>query len=864
MQHRFLHIGTNQQIAAGDSLDTADAGSNRGLADDLEAADLSGVLDVGAAAELGGPALNINNTDDLAVLLAEQSHSAQLLGLFDGHFLDGDVHRLEDLVVDDLLHAEQLLGSDSAEVGEVEVGDGSILIGACLMDVVAQDLAQSCLQQVGSGVVAGDGHAVFLIHAGGQMVADMDDAALEGAGVDVVALGGLLDVLHTQHALSAGDDAVVCGLTAHLSVERGLIENDQHTFLGLLVGGDGVGQSLLVAQRHNDAVALEGVVADELGGLSGQSAEQVFAPAGDVLLEALSTGALLLLGHLGVEALLVDLDALLRGDLLGQVEGEAEGIVQLEDVQTLQQVLVSLFQTVDHVVQDVHAGVDGAGKVCLLGADDLLDIGVVLTQLGVSGLAGLDDRLHQLHEEGAADAQHTAMAGSAAEQTAQHVAAAFVGGQDAVRHHEGAAADVVGDDADGDVLLGVGTVGLAGDVLHMVQHALDGIDLEQVAHALHHAGQTLQTHAGINVGACQTLVMALAVGVELAEHQVPDLHIAVAVTAHAAGRLAAAILGAAVEVDLRAGAARTGAVLPEVVFLAQTDHVVGGNAHLLGPDVVSLIVLFVDGDVQLILRDSHPLVGSQELPCPGNDLFLEVILEGEVAQHLEEGAVAGGDAHALDVRGADALLAGGHAMTGRLLLSEEPLLHRCHAAVDEQQAGVVLRDEREAVQTQVALALKEGKVLVTQFIQTGPLHSFNLSSCIGVLLRTQFLWQSGKKQKTALIPKRDEGCLKSSVVPPKLQKCRRGAPAALCAVTLRSVRFVSPEAPGWRKKCSAGTPFSQGRSLWAAAHILLAPSLPFAIITIHAQRACCSFAFISDYSIVRPFVNGFSQKSRFT
>ena len=36
-------------------------------------------------------------------------------------------------------------------------------------------------------------------------------------------------------------------------------------------------------------------------------------------------------------------------------------------------------------------------------------------------------------------------------------------------------------------------------------------------------------------------------------------------------------------------------------------------------------------------------------------------------------------------------------MTGRLLLSEEPLLHRCHAAVDEQQAGVVLRDEREAV-----------------------------------------------------------------------------------------------------------------------------------------------------------------------
>ena len=180
-------------------------------------------------------------------------------------------------------------------------------------------------------------------------------------------------------------------------------------------------------------------------------------------------------------------------------------------------------------------------------------------------------------------------------------------------------------------------------------------------------------------------------------------------------------------------------MLPEVVLLAQTDHVVGGDAHLLGPDVVSLVVLLVDRDVELVLRDGHPLVAGQELPSPRNDLLLKVVLEGEVAQHLEEGAVAGGDAHALDVRGADALLAGGHAVAGRLLLSEEPLLHGGHAAVDEQQAGVVLRDEREAVQTQMALALKEGKVLVTQFVQTGPLHSFYLSSCIGVLLRTQFV-----------------------------------------------------------------------------------------------------------------------------
>ena len=190
VQHSLLQVCTEQQVLAGDSLNAADTSGHRALAHDLEAADLGGVLDMGAAAELGGPAFDINHADHLAVLLAEQSHCTQLLGLFNGHLLDGDVHGLKDLVVDDLLHTGQLLRSDRAEVGEVEVGDLGVLIGASLMDMVAQHLTQSSLQQVGSGMVAGNGHAVLFVHAGGQMVAHLDDAALQHAGVDVVALGG--------------------------------------------------------------------------------------------------------------------------------------------------------------------------------------------------------------------------------------------------------------------------------------------------------------------------------------------------------------------------------------------------------------------------------------------------------------------------------------------------------------------------------------------------------------------------------------------------------------------------------------------------------------------------------------------------
>ena len=200
--------------------------------------------------------------------------------------------------------------------------------------------------------------------------------------------------------------------------------------------------------------------------------------------------------------------------------------------------------------------------------------------------------------------------------------------------------------------------------------------------------------------------------------------------------------------------------------------------------------------MQAVLRNGHPLVRSQELPCPRNDLLLEVILEGEVAQHLKEGAMAGSDANTLDIRGADALLAGGHAMTGRLLLCQEPLFHGSHAAVDQQQAGVVLRHQREAVQTQVALALKEAQVLFTQFIQTGPLHrSFSPQSSLALVRRFYAVMaegRHGKKQKTALIPKGTKAaCASNSVVPPKLQRikcvpCRfRRVNAALRPVYIR-------------------------------------------------------------------------------
>ena len=80
--------------------------------------------------------------------------------------------------------------------------------------------------------------------------------------------------------------------------------------------------------------------------------------------------------------------------------------------------------------------------------------------------------------------------------------------------------------------------------------------------------------------------------------------------------------------------------------------------------------------------------------------FLEVIAEGEVAEHLEEGVMPRSIADVVEVvvlaAGADALLAGGGADVIALLEAGEDVLELDHAGVGEHQRRVVARHQRRA------------------------------------------------------------------------------------------------------------------------------------------------------------------------
>jgi len=91
-------------------------------------------------------------------------------------------------------------------------------------------------------------------------------------------------------------------------------------------------------------------------------------------------------------------------------------------------------------------------------------------------------------------------------------------------------------------------------------------------------------------------------------------------------------------------------------------------------------------------------------------LFLEIVAEGEIPQHLEEGVVARGVADIVEVvvlaAGADAFLRGGGPDVRTLLLAGEDVLELHHARIGEHQRRVVARHERARRHHLMALALE--------------------------------------------------------------------------------------------------------------------------------------------------------------
>ena len=110
-------------------------------------------------------------------------------------------------------------------------------------------------------------------------------------------------------------------------------------------------------------------------------------------------------------------------------------------------------------------------------------------------------------------------------------------------------------------------------------------------------------------------------------------------------------------VDFRARPAGAGvAHLPEIVLLVEAEDAALGHAGHLLPELLGVVVLAEDGDVELVFGQA--VVLGDQVPGELDGFGLEIIAEGEIAQHLEEGVMAAGVA---DVFQVVMLAAGAHA-----------------------------------------------------------------------------------------------------------------------------------------------------------------------------------------------------------
>ena len=341
------------------------------------------------------------------------------------------------------------------------------------------------------------------------------------------------------------------------------------------------------------------------------------------------------------------------------------------------------------LAQQALAGPQRAPEALLLGRHHGGDHVGAGDQLGVGGAHGGHHRLHQGRAQGLGRSQLGPPAQGPADDAAQHVAPGLVGRQHPVGDEKGHGPGVVGQDAQAHVGPPARAVAGAGGRLGGGHDGGQHVGVEDRLGPGQDGKDAFQSRPGVDVLLGQLGERAVGGPVVLHEDQVPQLD--VALVRAPGGTPAGAVVVALVVEDLRVGP--TGAHLahgPPVVLVAHGLHPVGGQAHLVHPDGGGLGVVFVHGDPQPVGLEAEDL--GRQLPGHGDGVGLEVVAQAEVAEHLEEGEVAGVGAHHVDVvvlaPDPHAALDRGEPGMGGHLLAQVVGLEGHHAGHGEHHRGV--------------------------------------------------------------------------------------------------------------------------------------------------------------------------------
>ena len=554
----------------------------------------------------------------------------------------------------------------------------------------AEPAPERRVQQMGRRMMRPEPGAPRRVHPHLQQIPERDRAGLNRAQVNDQIARVLLGIGDFDRRPAAAlQHSAIADLAARLGVERGLVDDDRNLAPRLralrLPAPGNQPDHLRTGRQRGVAEELGG--ADALAEVEPERRLRGVARSGPAL-----AGLLPLALHRRVEPGGIDRAALAAQHILGQVERKTVGVVKTERDVARQP--LGRAETGGLVGEQLEAAVEHFLEPRFLVPQGLGDQRLGALELGESAPHLRHQGRHELPHQGLSRPHDVGVPHRPAHDAPQHIAAALVRRQHPVGDQEARRAHMVGDHPVGDPVLaiGVGARALGRGLDQRPQH----VGRIVVVRALQEGRDPLQPHPGIDARPGQRDPLAGAGLVELHEDEVPDLDEPVAVLVRAARRPARDMVAMVVE-DLRARPARPGlAHRPEIVAGGDPENPLLAEAGDLAPQIERLVVVDEDGDQQPVL--GHRELARDQRPGEVDRGLLEVVAEGEIAQHLEERLMARGVADILKIvvlaAGAHAFLRGHRAGVVPRLHPGEDVLELHHAGIDEQQGRIVLRHQR--------------------------------------------------------------------------------------------------------------------------------------------------------------------------
>ena len=105
----------------------------------------------------------------------------------------------------------------------------------------------------------------------------------------------------------------------------------------------------------------------------------------------------------------------------------------------------------------------------------------------------VDDQIRGSYQEFLPDAQQTAVADGPAQHPAEDITPSLIGRQDPVPNHEGDGTGMVGNDLQGNIILGIRIVSLARNLAGIFDDGEDQVRLEVAGFVLEHRSHPFQS-----------------------------------------------------------------------------------------------------------------------------------------------------------------------------------------------------------------------------------------------------------------------------------------------------------------------------------------------------------------------------------